>query len=152
MRPHKSRFFPPSWANYATAVSGSLRLVPPAGRVEALRTDYEAMQQMFLGERMPFETVLAILQEAEATLKRRWNFFGHEGDARCPCVCPPPPSPRRSCRRRTKIPETMRGGWDRGWDGGEQKCFFEVPGDSGGDFQDGAVEGVGVGLEIMALI
>lgn len=70
VRLHKSRFFSSSWANYATAVPGSLRLVPPAARVEALRADYEAMQQMFLGERMPFETVLAILQEAEITLNR----------------------------------------------------------------------------------
>ncbi len=70
VRLHKSRYFSSSWANYATAVPGSLRLVPPAARVEALRADYEAMQQMFLGERMPFETVLAILQEAEITLNR----------------------------------------------------------------------------------
>jgi hypothetical protein len=70
VRLHKSRFFSSSWANYATAVPGSLRLVPPATRVETLRADYEAMQQMFLGERMPFETVLAILQEAETTLNR----------------------------------------------------------------------------------
>ncbi len=70
VRLHKSRFFSSSWANYATAVPGSLRLVPLAARVEALRADYEAMQQMFLGERMPFEIVLAILQEAEATLNR----------------------------------------------------------------------------------
>ncbi len=70
VRLHKSRFFSSSWASYATAVPGSLRLVPPAARIEALRADYEAMQQMFLGERMPFETVLAILQEAEADLNR----------------------------------------------------------------------------------
>jgi hypothetical protein len=70
VRVHKSRFFSSSWANYATAVPGSLRLVPPAARVEALRADYEDMRQMFLGERMPFETMLAILQEAEATLNR----------------------------------------------------------------------------------
>ena len=70
VRLHKSRFFSSSWANYATAVPGSLRLVPPAARIDALRADYEAMQQMFLGERMPFETVLAILERAEATLNR----------------------------------------------------------------------------------
>lgn len=70
VRLHKSRFFSSSWASYATAVPGSLRLVPPAARIEALRADYKAMQQMFLGERMPFETVLAILQEAEADLNR----------------------------------------------------------------------------------
>lgn len=70
VRLHKSRFFSSSWANYATAVPGSLRLIPPAVRVEALRADYEAMQQMFLGDRMSFETVLAILREAETELNR----------------------------------------------------------------------------------
>lgn len=70
VRLHKSRFFSSSWANYATAVPGSFRLLPPAARIDALRTDYEAMQQMFLGERMPFETMLAVLEEAEATLNR----------------------------------------------------------------------------------
>lgn len=70
VRLHKSRYFSSNWANYATAVPGSLRLVPPAARVEALRGDYEAMQQMFLGDHMPFETMLAILQEAEVTLNR----------------------------------------------------------------------------------
>ena len=70
VRLHKSRFFSSNWANYATAVPGSLRLVPPAARIDAVRADYEAMKQMFLGEHMPFETVLAILAEAEATLNR----------------------------------------------------------------------------------
>lgn len=70
VRLHKSRFFSSSWANYATAVPGSLCLVPPAARIEALRADYEAMQQMFLGEHMPFETMLAVLEEAETTLNR----------------------------------------------------------------------------------
>jgi len=70
VRLHKSHFFSSSWANYAAAVPGSLHLVPPLERVESLRADYEAMQQMFLGERMPFEAVLAILEEAEATLNR----------------------------------------------------------------------------------
>lgn len=44
--------------------------MPPAARIDALRADYEAMQQMFLGGRMPFETVLAVLEDAEATLNR----------------------------------------------------------------------------------
>jgi len=70
VRLHKSRFFSSSWANYATAVPGSLRLVPPAARIDAVRADYVAMQQMFLGEHMPFETVLAALEEAEAKLNR----------------------------------------------------------------------------------
>ncbi|MCU0748701.1 MAG: nucleotidyl transferase AbiEii/AbiGii toxin family protein [Akkermansiaceae bacterium] len=70
VRLHKSRFFSSSWANYATAVPGSLRLVPPAARVEALRADYQAMRQMFLNEPTPFDQVLAILREAETELNR----------------------------------------------------------------------------------
>ena len=70
VRDHKARFFTSSWASYGTAVPGSLRLVPPAARVAELHADYEAMRQMFLGERMPFATMLAILQDAEATLNR----------------------------------------------------------------------------------
>lgn len=70
VRLHKSRFFSSSWANYATAVPGSLHLVPPAARVEALRADYQAMRQMFLNEPTPFDQVLAILREAETDLNR----------------------------------------------------------------------------------
>jgi hypothetical protein len=70
VRLHKSRFFSSSWANYATAVPGTLRLVPPAHRIEALRGDYEAMRQMFLNEPLSFDEMLAILSEAEADLNR----------------------------------------------------------------------------------
>jgi len=70
VRLHKSRFFSSSWAHYATAVPGTLRLVPPAHRIEGLRTDYEAMRQMFLNDPLPFEEVLAILNEAETALNR----------------------------------------------------------------------------------
>ena len=70
VRVHKSRFFSSGWANYATAVPGSLRLVPPAHRIEALRADYDAMRQMFLNEPLIFEEILAILNEAEVELNR----------------------------------------------------------------------------------
>jgi len=70
VRDHKSRFFSSGWANYTTAIPGTLRLVPPAHRIEALRGDYEAMRQMFLNEPMSFEEILAILNEAEADLNR----------------------------------------------------------------------------------
>ncbi len=70
VRVHKSRFFSSGWANYATAVPGSLRLVPPAYRIEALRADYDAMRQMFLNEPLTFEEILAILNEAEVELNR----------------------------------------------------------------------------------
>ena len=68
VRVHKSRFFSSGWANYATAVPGSLRFVPPNHRLEALREDYKAMQQMFLNEPLSFEEIITVLREAEAVL------------------------------------------------------------------------------------
>jgi hypothetical protein len=70
VRLHKSRFFASGWANYAAAVPGTLRLTPPPDRIDALHADYEAMQQMFIGQRMPFDDVLATLKEAETVLNR----------------------------------------------------------------------------------
>ena len=71
VREHKARFFSTSWASYATAVPGSLRLVPPDYRMAALQTDYEAMQQMFLDEPRSFSEVMAILSDAEKSLNHK---------------------------------------------------------------------------------
>jgi hypothetical protein len=68
VRHHKARFFASAWANYATAVPGTLRLVPPDHRLTDLRTDYDAMRQMFLNEPLTFEEILATLREAEKVL------------------------------------------------------------------------------------
>lgn len=70
VRLHKSRFFSSGWANYATAVPGTLRLAPSVARIETLRADYEAMRQMFLSEPISFEDVLLTLREAETELNR----------------------------------------------------------------------------------
>lgn len=70
VRTHKAMFFASSWANYATAVPGTLRLVPPPHRLEALQADYGAMAQMFLGEPKPFDAILSALQEAETEVNR----------------------------------------------------------------------------------
>lgn len=70
VRTHKAMFFPSSWATYATAVPGTLRLVPPPHRIEALRADYDTMRQMFLGESDAFDEILSVLREAEPELNR----------------------------------------------------------------------------------
>lgn len=70
VRADKSRFFSSSWANYASAVPGTLRRVPPAHRIDALRDDYDAMRQMFLDEPVSFGEVLAVLSEAETELNQ----------------------------------------------------------------------------------
>lgn len=68
VRVHKSRFFSSAWANYDTAVPGTLRLVPSSHRLNELRADYDAMRQMFLDEPLTFDEVVAILREAEDVL------------------------------------------------------------------------------------
>jgi hypothetical protein len=71
VRRHKSRFFASAWANYATAIPGSLRLTAPAERLATLEPDYAAMQPMFLAERLTFAEILATLREAEQSLNQK---------------------------------------------------------------------------------
>jgi hypothetical protein len=68
----KGQFFGSSWANYGQAKPGTFRLVPAAGRLPALRRDYEAMRDMYLSEPPSFDEVLATL----ADLERRINQAG----------------------------------------------------------------------------
>jgi hypothetical protein len=65
---HKSRFFASGWANYATALPGSIRLVPPAERLPALNQDYVKMQSMFLTAPPPFSELMSQLTTAERRL------------------------------------------------------------------------------------
>ncbi len=65
VRIHKSRFFASNWAHYETAVTGTLRLAPPAARLPELRRDYAAMEPMFLIPPPDFDMVLGTLREAE---------------------------------------------------------------------------------------
>ncbi len=71
VRTHKSRFFTSSWAQYATAVSGTLRLAPPDTRLSELRRDYTAMGPMFLSSPPSFDAILDTLREAENTINHR---------------------------------------------------------------------------------
>ncbi len=71
VRTHKARFFSSSWANYATATPGSIHLVPPDHRTQSLKTDYEAMKQMFIGTPLTFEQILHTLTEAELELNKK---------------------------------------------------------------------------------
>lgn len=68
----KGQFFGSSWANYDQAKPGTFRLLPTAGRLPALRRDYEAMRDMYLSEPPSFDDVLATL----ADLEQRINHVG----------------------------------------------------------------------------
>ena len=70
VRLHKSRFFASGWANYATAVPGTFRLLPPDTRLAELRADYESMRPMFIKEPLSFNEMLAVLREAEQSLNQ----------------------------------------------------------------------------------
>jgi hypothetical protein len=63
---HKSLFFRTSWARYDEAVKGSLRIVPPPHRLDALRADYARMQQMFFGHPAVFDDILTHLAQWES--------------------------------------------------------------------------------------
>ncbi len=66
----KGQFFGSSWARYDLAKPGTFRLVPPAGRLPALRRDYQAMRDMYLSEPTPFDEVLATLADLESRLNQ----------------------------------------------------------------------------------
>lgn len=61
----KARFFGSAWANYDLAKPGTFRLLPAMERMPALRRDYDAMRTMYLSEPIPFEKVMAQLQDLE---------------------------------------------------------------------------------------
>ena len=77
------RFYPRAWAKYPEAVSGSLKLLPPAYRFESLATDYDWMKGMLYGEIPSFEAVMTAVGELEkeineSTLKKAVEDAGYE--------------------------------------------------------------------------
>jgi hypothetical protein len=61
----KGQFFGSSWADYHLAKPGTFRIIPPDGRLPALRRDYQAMKDMYLSEPPSFDDILAILTDLE---------------------------------------------------------------------------------------
>ncbi|MBN2581006.1 MAG: nucleotidyl transferase AbiEii/AbiGii toxin family protein [Pirellulales bacterium] len=62
---HKSVFFKAAWANYDTARPGTLCLMPCDVIVQGLKTDYQAMREMFHSEPPPFDEILSSLLDLE---------------------------------------------------------------------------------------
>jgi hypothetical protein len=67
---HKEVFFPATWARYADAKPGTLRLVPPGARLSELEQDYRRMQEMIFGKAPEFEQLLDALREIEKEINR----------------------------------------------------------------------------------
>ena len=64
----KMKFYPRKWAHYEDAKPGTLKLVPPAYRMEALRQDYASMQNMMFGETPDFDELMEYIKELETEI------------------------------------------------------------------------------------
>jgi hypothetical protein len=64
----KHTYFYTGWADYAAAEKGQLRLVPPPRHEKVLRTDYDALREMYYGEILPFDSILERLAELQETV------------------------------------------------------------------------------------
>lgn len=67
----KGLFFASGWARYDLAKPGTFKLVPPDHRQSALRGDYDAMRDMYVGEPVAFENILAKLAQLEEHINRQ---------------------------------------------------------------------------------
>ena len=65
---HKQVFFPAAWANYETAVPGTLKLIPSDQRLTALEGDYRAMQEMFFRSPPTWSEIVSVLKALEARI------------------------------------------------------------------------------------
>lgn len=65
---HKELFFPASWANYAAARPGTLRLAPHPALARSLEADYRRMAEMFFAPPPPFSEVLDTISELEQAI------------------------------------------------------------------------------------
>ena len=67
---HKMTFYRSGWANYKTAVRGSLILLPQENRVLELSRDLDSMREMFFDEPPKPETVFESLRNWEKHFNR----------------------------------------------------------------------------------
>jgi hypothetical protein len=54
-----------AWARFEDAKPGTLKLLPPEYRMPELAADYQAMQDMLIGERPPLEGIIEYLKQLE---------------------------------------------------------------------------------------
>ncbi|MEX2132228.1 MAG: nucleotidyl transferase AbiEii/AbiGii toxin family protein [Pseudohongiellaceae bacterium] len=69
----KQQFFPHGWSRYELAQPGSFRLIPPDHVVEAVRSDYASMQNMFFGAVPTMDNVLQQLADLENEINQQKN-------------------------------------------------------------------------------
>lgn len=64
----KMKFYPRKWAQYELAAPGTLKLLPPDYRMDALRKDYDAMANMMFGDHPDFDALMTYIRELETEI------------------------------------------------------------------------------------
>lgn len=65
----KQKFYSSRWANYDSATLDSLVLQPSENHIDALRADYEQMQEMLFGSKPKFDDILKTLIQLENDIR-----------------------------------------------------------------------------------
>ena len=61
----KNKFYPATWAKFDTAKPDTLKLVPSDFRIDELKKDYKAMENMIFDKQLSFEKILHTLKVLE---------------------------------------------------------------------------------------
>ncbi len=61
----KLKFYPRKWANYESAILGTVCLVPPKYRLTGLENDYHKMSDMMFGKYPTFSELMDFMKELE---------------------------------------------------------------------------------------
>ena len=61
----KEKFYRCPWAKYENAKIGTMKLMPPEKNLQVLKDDYDHMQNMIFGEKIPFDTILDGIEKLE---------------------------------------------------------------------------------------
>ena len=66
----KMKFYPRAWAKYPEAVPGTLKLIPPEYRLDALEADYNAMRDMLYDDIPSFASVMDAVRILEQQINK----------------------------------------------------------------------------------
>ncbi len=61
----KEKFYRCPWAKYEDAKIGTMKLMPPERNMQVLKDDYEHMQNMIFGKKIPFDKILDGIEKLE---------------------------------------------------------------------------------------
>ena len=66
----KQKFYPRTWAKYEEALHGTIKLLPPEFRLDVLKKDYQAMQNMIFDKKLSFNEIINILKKLEREINK----------------------------------------------------------------------------------